>query len=46
MSNVCDREAAYGEAMRRHGVEVPRWGGGGDVLRPIQTRNYKVWAEY
>jgi len=21
-------------------------GGGGDVLRPIQTRNYKVWAEY
>jgi hypothetical protein len=31
MSNVCDREAAYGEAMSRHLVEAPR--GVGEVVQ-------------
>jgi len=29
MSNVCDREAAYGELMSPHGVEASPGGGGG-----------------
>jgi hypothetical protein len=31
MSNVCVREAAYGEAMSPHGVEAPRGGGGVEI---------------